>query len=105
MAYLIAGARRREPLAVEAREDDGDVVRPSRLVRTIDQPLARRNEIVFLGDDACDLVLSYLAGETIAAEDKDVAATHSLVGEVDLDHRLGAEGLEDDVAALALGRL
>ena len=104
MPDFVGGAGWIQQRAVEARGDDGDVVRPTILVREIDQPLARRYQIRLFGDDARDLVLANLSREAIAAEHEHVAATNLLMRKVDLDEGLGAERLEDDVAPLALRR-
>ena len=101
MADGIGRFRRDQPVAVEARRDDGDVVGPSHVVRAVDQPLARRHEIWFVGHDARDLVRLHLTAQPVAAQHEHVAATELLAGEIDLDLRLGAECLEDDVAPLA----
>ena len=53
-------------------------------------------------DDDADIVLGHLSRQSVAAEHERVAAAHVLVREIDLDRRLWAERLENDVAALAL---
>ncbi len=42
-----------------------------------------------------------LSGESVAAENENVAEVHLLEGEIDLHGRLGSERLQVDVAALA----
>ena len=98
--------RLRQPLAVELRDDHGDVVRTAILVRAIDELPARGEQIaVALLQDLRDLVLPHEPRQSIGAQHERVALAHLLVGEVDLHRGLGAERLEDDVAALAALRL
>src|SRR5689334_9958738 len=104
MSYLVVRIGRTKTGALEPRGDHRDVVRTAILVRMIDQTLARSEEIRLLGDHAGDVVLRYLARESIAAEHQRVAAPYGLMREVRLDRRLRTECLENDVATLALRR-
>src|SRR5207302_2354959 len=101
---LRARLHRAQAFAVEARQDDGNVVGSAALVGQRDQPVARRLQVALARGDLGDLFLLYGAGESVGAQHEDVAPPDFLMGEIHLHPRVGPERLEDDVAALALRR-
>ena len=105
MAHRFARACGAEPVTVEPREDDGDVVRPAALVREPDQPLAGGSHIGRRGHDPGDLVVLDLAREAVGAKHEDITLADVLVGEVHLHPGIRPQRLQDDVAPLALRRL
>ena len=66
-----------------------------------DQLLARHFGIVAGRDDSRDVRRTQVRGETIAAQHQRVALCQRLLREVGTDRAVGAERLQDDVAALA----
>src|SRR5690606_18962947 len=87
-----------EPGPVDARGNDGDVVRPAALVGEVDQLGAECVGVVDARGGLGELVLPHGAGEAVGAEDDDVAAAQLLVGQVHAHGGLRAERLEDHVA-------
>src|SRR5438034_2311091 len=56
---------RMQPLAVEACQHDGDVVRPAPLVGERDQLVARRLQVPLAGRDGGDLLLFHRARQAV----------------------------------------
>src|SRR5690606_6605222 len=91
-----------EPRAVDARGDDGDVVRRAALVGELDQLGAERVGVVEARGRVGQLVPPHGAGESVGTEEDDVAAAELLVGQVHAHDGLRTERLEDHAALRAL---
>ncbi len=101
MTNVVTVAHRLQAVALEASDDDGDVVGSAALVSTVDEPLAGGGQITGFQNDSPDLVGPQQSGEAIAAQDEHVAAPDLLMREVYSHVRFGAQRLKDDVAPLA----
>src|SRR2546422_8470841 len=102
---FVVPPRGSQPLPVEPRDDDGDVVGATALVGERDELVAGGLQVPLGAHDLGDLLLLHLAGETVGAEDERVAAPGLLMRQVHLHLGVRSERLEDDVPPLALRRL
>src|SRR5690625_1520920 len=100
------------PRDYEVDDDDCDIVGPTPLIGEVDEGLAsgvgvgigaRTGEA--RSSDPGDLVVIDYTVEPIGGEEEGISPAEVVVGEIDIDLRVGPEGLEDDMAFSALGGL